>query len=41
MTEWHGGDDGNDGTLNAPVFGWMWPEKVPGGQGLPVVSPRL
>lgn len=39
MTEWHGDDDG---TLNAPVFGWMWPEKVPGGgpnteSGFPLV----
>lgn len=39
MTEWHGGDGG---TLNAPVFGWMWPDKVPGGgpnteTGLPLV----
>lgn len=41
MTEWHG-DDGDGGTPNAPVFGWMWPEKVPGGgpnteTGLPLV----
>ena len=39
MTEWHG--DGG-GILNAPVFGWEWPEKVPGGgpnmeSGLPLV----
>lgn len=39
MTEWHGC---NGGALNAPVFGWMWSEKTPGGgpnteSGLPLV----
>lgn len=39
MTEWHGG---REGALDAPVFGWEWPERPDGGgvdtsSGLPLV----